>query len=182
MVTINGQKSLTLGVVENAQLKIMDALVLINLHIVDSTKEELLIRSNWFSKYKADLILTENKLKFEAQKRKFEVKIINTTSSNAKIQRYKEDEDIEVITVASDSDNKSTLTLPEKAIDWLHRAAYFVEHNKTSEETVKEWLEIENEGPIDEKIWIVDNPVGWLCHDAYDNEQWMLYLENEREA
>jgi len=33
---------------------------------VDLIKEELLIGSNWFFKYKADLILTENKLKFEA--------------------------------------------------------------------------------------------------------------------
>ncbi len=85
MVTIDGQKSPTLGIVENAQLKIMDALVPINLHIVDSTKKELLIELNWFSKYKADLILIENKLKFEAQERKFEVKIINITLSNAKV-------------------------------------------------------------------------------------------------
>src|SRR6266540_330792 len=160
----------------------MDALVPINIHVVDSTKEELLIGSNWFSKYKADLILTENKLKFEAQGRKFEVKIINTTSSNAKVQWYKEDEDIEVITVASDSDNKSTLTLSEKATDWLHRAAYFVEYDKTPDEAVKEWLEIENEGSINKEIQITDNPVGWLCHDIYDDEQWMLHLEDEREA
>ena len=82
MVTVNGQKSPTLGIIENAQLKIIDVLIPINIHVVDSTKEELLIGSNWFSKY---LILTENKLKFEAQGRKFEVKIINTTSSNAKV-------------------------------------------------------------------------------------------------
>src|SRR6266498_99762 len=136
----------------------MDALVLINIHIVDSTKEEFLIGSNWFSKYKADLILTENKLKFEAQERKFEVKIIKTTLSNAKIQWYKENEDIEVITIASDSDNESTLTLSEKAIDWLHRAAYFVEYDKTPDEAVREWLEIEKEGQIN--IEIMDNPVG----------------------
>ncbi len=121
-------------------------------------------------------------MKFEAQERKFKVKIINTTSSNAKVQWYKEDEDIEVITVASDSDNESTLTLPEKAIDWLHRTAYFVGYNKISKEAVKEWLEIKNEGLIDEEIQIVDNPVGWLCYDTYDNEQWMLHLEDEREA
>src|SRR6266498_3945397 len=145
MVIVNGQKSPTLGIVENAQLKIMDALVPINIHIIDSTKEELLIGSNWFSKYKADLILTENKLKFEAQERKFEVKIINTILSNAKVQWYKEDEDIKVITVASDSDEESTLILPEKATDWLHRAAYFVENGKTSNKAVREWLEIENE-------------------------------------
>ncbi len=63
----------------------MDALVPINIYIMDSMKEELLIGSNWFSKYKADLILTENKLKFEAQGRKFKVKIINTTTSNVKV-------------------------------------------------------------------------------------------------
>src|SRR6266498_3565899 len=137
----------------------MDALVPINIHIVDSTKEELLIGSNWFSKYKADLILTKNKLKFEAQGRKFEVKIINTISSNAKVQWYKKDEDIEIITVASDSDNESILTLPEKAIDWMYRAAYFVEHDKTTKEAIREWLEIENEGLIEEEIQIVDNPV-----------------------
>ncbi len=170
MVTVNDQKSSTLGIVENAQLKIMDALVPINIHIMDSTKEELLIESNWFSKYKADLILTENKLKFKAQERKFEVKIINITSSNAKVQQYKEDEDIKIISVTSNSDNRSTLTLSEKAIDQLHRAAYFVEYNKSPDKAVREWLEIENEGPIDEKIPIKDNPVGWLCHDAYDNE------------
>jgi len=116
----------------------MDVLVPINIHIVDLIKEELLIGSNWFSKYKADLILTENKLKFEAKGRKFEVKIINTTSSNVKVQWYKEDENIEIILVASDSDIESTLILPEKIIDWLHKTAYFVEFNKSSEEAVRE--------------------------------------------
>src|SRR6266545_7643913 len=158
MVIVDGQKSPTLEIVENAQLKIIDALVSINIHIVDSTKKEFLIGSNWFSKYKADLILTENKLKFEAQGRKFEVKIINTTSSNAKVQWYKENEDIEVITVASHSDDESTLTLPEKATEWLHRAAYFVEHGKDPNEAVREWLEIENEGLINQEIKIMDNP------------------------
>ncbi len=46
IVIVNGQKSLTLGIVENIQLKIMDTLILINIHIVDSTKEKLLIKSN----------------------------------------------------------------------------------------------------------------------------------------
>ncbi len=46
MVIVNDQKSLTLGIVKNAQLKIIDALVPINIYIVDLTKEELLIGSN----------------------------------------------------------------------------------------------------------------------------------------
>ncbi len=41
---------------------------------------------------------------------------------------------------------------------------------------------MENEGLIDEKIPIEDNPIGWLCYNVYDNEQWMLHLENEKEA
>ncbi len=57
-----------------------------------------------------------------------------------------------------------------------------MKYGKTPDEAVREWLEIENEGPIDEETQIVDNPVGWLCHDAYDNEQWILHLEDEREA
>ncbi len=31
------------------------------------------------------------------------------------------------------SNNESTLTLPEKATDWLRRAAYFVEYDKKDE-------------------------------------------------
>ena len=42
----------------------MDAQVSINIHIIDSNKKKLLIDSNWIAKYKADLILNENKLKF----------------------------------------------------------------------------------------------------------------------
>jgi len=78
MVIINGQKSLMVGIMENANFRILDTQVLINIHIIDSNKEELLIGSNWIAKYKADLILSENKLKFQTQERKFEVKIMNT--------------------------------------------------------------------------------------------------------
>ncbi len=49
---------------ENANLKILDVQVPINIHIIDSNKEEFLISSNWLAKYKANLILSENKLKF----------------------------------------------------------------------------------------------------------------------
>ena len=66
IITVNSQKSPILGIIKNVQLKIMDTLVPINIYIIDSTKKELLIGSNQFSKYKANLILTENKLKFEA--------------------------------------------------------------------------------------------------------------------
>ncbi len=71
MVTIDGKKSPFIGIVENAGLKILDVRVPINIHIVDSTKKELLLESNWFVKYKADLILSKNLLKFQAEGKKF---------------------------------------------------------------------------------------------------------------
>jgi len=47
---------------------------------------------------------------------------------------------------------------------------HFAEYNKSLDEAVREWLEIENEGQIDEEIQIKDNLIEWLCHNAYDNE------------
>ena len=41
---------------------------------------------------------------------------------------------------------------------------------------VREWFEIENEGKIKENL------MAYLCHDTYDPEEWMLHLEEEREA
>src|SRR6266511_1732976 len=97
MITINGKKSPSIGIVENAELKILDVRVPINIHIVDSTKEELLLGSNWFAKYKADLILSENLIKYQAEGKKFQVKIFNNTAKSLTINWYKEDEDIKVI-------------------------------------------------------------------------------------
>ncbi len=67
--------------------------MLINIYIVDSNKEKFLISLNQFAKYKADLILSENKLKFQAQDRKFEVKIVNalTRELSARMNWFKED-------------------------------------------------------------------------------------------
>src|SRR6266536_1112326 len=101
MITIDGKKSPSIGIVENAGLKILDIKVLINIHIVDLTKEELLLGSNWFAKYKADLILSENLLKFQAEGKKFQVKIVNTPTKSPVMNWYKKDEDIEIILVGS---------------------------------------------------------------------------------
>ncbi len=46
MIIVNDQKSLTLEIIENTQLKIIDILISINIYIVDSTKKELLIGLN----------------------------------------------------------------------------------------------------------------------------------------
>ncbi len=64
MIIINGQKNLIVGIMKNTNLKILDIIVFINIYIVNLIKKELLIGSNWFIKYKVNLILSENKFKF----------------------------------------------------------------------------------------------------------------------
>ncbi len=164
MVTINGKKSPSIGIVENAELKILDVRVPINIHIVDSTKEELLLGSNWFAKYKADLILSENLLKFQAEGKKFQVKIFNTPAKSLTINWYKEDEDIKVISVGSDSDKGSVLF--EQAANWLNRIINFREENWSTDEAVEEWLEVMDDMKVKEvpSVEVEGNPATYLTH------------------
>ncbi len=181
MVIIDGKKSSSIRIVENAGLKIQDVRVLINIHIVDSTKKELLLGSNQFAKYKADLILSENLLKFQAEGKKFQVKIINTPTKKPTINWYKEDEDIEVISVGSDSDKESVLS--EQAANWLNKVTNFREENWSTSEAVEEWLEAMEDIKV-KKVLLVEeeNPAIYLTHTwQWDPMQDMLYLKEERD-
>ncbi len=181
MVTIDEKKSLSIKVVENAGLKILDIRVPINIHIIDSTKEELLLGSNWFAKYKADLILSENLLKFQAEGKKFQVKIVNIPTKSSVINWYKEDEDIEIILIESDLDKGSVLS--EQAIDWLNRVSNFREGDMLAQEAVEEWLETMDDMKVKEIPLVQEeNPVTYLTHTwQWDPEQDMLHLEEERD-
>ncbi len=181
MVTIDGKKSPSIGIVENAGLKILDVKVPINIHIVDSTKEELLLGSNWFAKYKADLILSENLLKFQAEGKKFQVKIVNTPAKGPMMNWYKKDEDIEVISVGSDSGKESVLS--EQAANWLNRVTNFREENWLTDEAVEEWLEAMDDMKVKEVPLVeVENPATYLTHTwQWDPMQDMLHLEEERD-
>ncbi len=181
MVTIDGKRSPSIGVVENAGLKILDIRVPINIHIVDLTKEKLLLRLNWFAKYKADLILSENLLKFQAKGKKFQVKIVNTLTKRPAINWYKEDEDIEVISVGSDSNKGSVLS--KQAANWLNKVTNFREENWSTEEAVEEWLEAIEDMKVKEVLLVKEeNPATYLTHTwQWDPEQDMLHLEEERD-
>ncbi len=181
MVTIDGKKSPSIRIVENAGLKILDIKVPINIHIVDSTKEELLLGSNWFAKYKADLILSENLLKFQAEGKKFQVKIVNTPAKGPMMNWYKKDEDIEVISVGSDSGKESVLS--EQAANWLNRVTNFREENWSTDEAVEEWLEAMDDMKVKEVPLVEEeNPATYLTHTwQWDPMQDMLHLEEERD-
>ena len=159
MVTIDGKKSPSIGIVENAGLRIMDVKVSINIHIVDSTKEELLLGSNWFAKYKADLILSENLLKFQAEGKKFQVKIVNTPTKSPNINWYKE-EGSDIVSL-DDSDSGSVLS--EQAISWLNKVSEFRDNDVSAQEAVDEWIEaMEETNKV--KISLVEeiNPAKYL--------------------
>src|SRR6266540_1538044 len=181
MVIIDGKKSPSIRIVENARLKIVDIRVLINIHIVDSTKKKLLLGSNWFAKYKADLILSENLLKFQAEGKKFQVKIVNISTKSPAINWYKEDENIEIVLIESDSDKGSVVS--EQVADWLNRVTNFRRENWPTEEAVEEWLEAMEDMKVKEVPLVrEENPTTYLTHTwQWDPMQDMLYLEEERD-
>ena len=104
----------------------MDIQVLINIHIVDSNKEELLIDSNWIAKYKADLILSENKLKFQAQNWRFEVKIINVSTKKllTRMNWFRKDQS-DIISLDDNEEDAKTEYTIEEVDDWLNRVWTF---------------------------------------------------------
>ncbi len=53
---INNQKNLTIKIIENTNLRIIDIIILINIYIVNSIKKKLFIESNQFVKYKINQI------------------------------------------------------------------------------------------------------------------------------
>ena len=82
-VTIDGKKAPAVGMVEQANLRIQDSQVPIDIYIVNSSKESILIGSNWMKKYQANLMLNDKKVTYTAHGRKFEVKIVETTASSS---------------------------------------------------------------------------------------------------
>ncbi len=139
MVIINGQKNLAVGIIENVNLRILDVQVLINIYIVNLNKEELLIGSNWLTKYKADLILSENKLKFQAQERKFEVKVVNASIREllTRVNWFREDQ-LEIISLDGDEDAK-TKYIMEEVDDWLNRVQIF-RGKEALNELLEQWI------------------------------------------
>ncbi len=109
------------------------------------------------------MILSENLLKFQAEGKKFQVKIVNTLTKSPAINWYKEDEDIEVVSVESDSDKGSVVS--EQAIDWLNRVINFRKENWPTEEAVEEWLEAIEDMKVKEVPLVEEkNPATYLTH------------------
>src|SRR5688572_30873537 len=75
LILANGGKNVALGLIKDANLRIGDNKVPINIHVRESTEESLLIEGSWFKRYKADLLLSKNKLTFKANERDCEIKI-----------------------------------------------------------------------------------------------------------
>ncbi len=76
---------------------------------------------------------------------------------------YKEDKDIEVISIGSDSDKGSVLS--EQTANWLNRVTNFREENWSTDEAVEEWLETMEDMKV-KKVPLVkgENPATYLTH------------------
>src|ERR1044071_5261694 len=75
LITVDGKKNRTCGVVEEANIKIANAVVPMNIHIVDSKDETFLIRGDWLNRYQADLSYGKKEVTFKAQGKKITVKL-----------------------------------------------------------------------------------------------------------
>src|ERR1044071_10196819 len=78
LITVNGKKNKICGVAEEANIKIADANVSMNIHIADSKDETFLIGGDWLNRYQADISYSKKEITFRTQGRKFTVKL--TTS------------------------------------------------------------------------------------------------------
>ena len=75
LIAANRGRNQALEVIKDANLRIKDVKVPINIYVRESSEESLLIGATWFKRYEADMMLSANRLLFVAQKRKFETKI-----------------------------------------------------------------------------------------------------------
>src|ERR1044071_1219811 len=78
LITVDGKKNKTCGVVEETSIKIADANIPMNIYIADSKDEAFLIGGDWLNRYQADISYSKKKITFRAQGRKFMIKL--TTS------------------------------------------------------------------------------------------------------
>jgi predicted aspartyl protease len=75
IVTVDGQRRNVHGNVTAAKIQIQDKLVPIDLLVVDSNRDNLLLGMDWIMTHKANLLFTEMKLEFQMQGRKFRIPI-----------------------------------------------------------------------------------------------------------
>jgi hypothetical protein len=108
LITVDGKKNKTCGVVEETSIKIADANIPMNIYIADSKDEAFLIGGDWLNRYQADISYSKKKITFRAQGRKFMIKL--TTSQPKQKVNYIEVEDTSPPTYQSTfeiSDNES---------------------------------------------------------------------------
>src|ERR1043166_5641721 len=93
LIAANGGRNQALGVIKDANLRIKDVKVLINIYVRESSEESLLIGATWFKRYEANMMLSANRLLFVAQGRKFETKIYEGNPKNVSINTWTVEEE-----------------------------------------------------------------------------------------
>src|ERR1043166_8273261 len=93
LIAANGERNQALEVIKDANLRIKDIKVLINIYIRESSEESLLIEATWFKRYEADIMFSANRLLFVAQKKKYETKIYEGNPKDVTINTWTVEEE-----------------------------------------------------------------------------------------
>src|SRR3989337_2382211 len=91
--TINGAKNVTLGTLIQANLKVAGQLTPIDIQVIKSEDQELLIGANWLLKYKANLMLDDEKVTFKVDGKPIEIKLTATMNRRNQINMLQNPDD-----------------------------------------------------------------------------------------
>ena len=120
VVTIGGIRSSVTGRVDNAPFMVMDIKAPIEkLYIVNTNDELTLLGNDWLTKYHADVLLSQNKLRLTAQGRQVDLTVTVTPvrlSYHLAGQYNRASHEAEVIYLGTETDNCASLEydLPTK--------------------------------------------------------------------
>ena len=180
MVTIDGQKQRIVGELDEVDVCIADARTTIKMYMVGSTTKTLLLRINWITKYKADILGSIKKLRFVYQGKPMEVDlftqrppaVVYQTSEGHSTDEYKA-----IFTTIFEEDYKLE-DLKERSSENIENRNYYI--NDEIQET--DWSEKANDWYIPADLELEDRPLYLLTLEPIPEQIPMMKKEFENIA
>ncbi len=141
VVAIDGIKQKSLGSASLVTVKVIDQPTQIEMQVVQSKDQVVILAMNWIQKYKAVIDMNEERITFRVNERKFTTKLVPDNKSQNKIQYYimSESEDI-IDLMLTDEDMIETLEGDDKSYSIMIKSEK--ESSLSDEDTVliPSWL------------------------------------------
>ena len=109
VITANGSRSKALGVIENVKITIQDIIIPINLRVIESQEETILLGTDWFNKSRAKLDFENNTLNVRYLGKRATINATHTTNMNMG-QIYDEDKDEWIDELDEDDESETYYT------------------------------------------------------------------------